>query len=42
VAQAKKYLAMAMTAELITEASREEAAALMAKLEAAAHGKRAT
>lgn len=41
-ARAKKYLAMAMSAQVITEASREEAAALMAKLEAAAHGKRVT
>jgi TPR repeat protein len=38
VARAKKYLAMAMTAELITEAGREEAKTLMAELEAAAHG----
>ncbi|WNL45328.1 hypothetical protein RKE25_18185 [Dyella sp. BiH032] len=37
-ARAKKYLTMAMTAELITEAGREEASALLAELEAGTHG----
>lgn len=41
-ARAKKYLAMAMSAQVITEASREEAGALMAKLEAGARDEHAT
>lgn len=40
--RAKKYLAMAMSAQLITEASREEAGVLMAELEAGAYGGQAT
>ena len=41
-ARAKKYLAMATSAQVITDAGREEAGALMAELEAEAHDKRAT